>query len=62
MNNPYVQVSVGLVVIGLGLVVFAFLAALAGGIITAYRNVTLKHRLERLRMEEEVRRREDDMK
>ena len=62
MSNPYVQVSVGLVVIGLGLVVFAFLAALAGGIITACRNVTLKHRLERLRMEEEIRRREDDMK
>ena len=62
MSNPYVQVSVGLVVIGIGLVVFAFLAALAGATITAVRNVNMKHKLERLRMEEEIRRREDDMK
>lgn len=64
MQNPYVQVSVGLVLVGLSLVVFAFFAAVAMAIVDGIKRGRMKNKIERAQLQYELNRQrlEDDLK
>ena len=66
MQNPYVQVSLGLILIGLSVLIAAFLIGVGVTIISTSRNIANRERLKRLEQQREFlkqyHKQEDDLK
>lgn len=66
MQNPYVQVSLGIILIGLSVLIAAFLIGVGVAIITTSRNIANRERLKRLEQQREFlkqyHKQEDDLK
>lgn len=67
MQNPYVQVSLGIILIGLSVLIAAFLIGEGVTIISTARNIANRERLKRLELQREFlkqyhNKQEDDLK
>ena len=67
MQNPYVQASLGIILIGLSVLIAAFLIGVGVTIITTSRNIANRERLKRLEQQREFLKQyhikqEDDLK
>ena len=66
MQNPYVQVSLGLILIGLSVLIAAFLIGVGVTIISTSKNIANRERLKRLELQREFPKQylkqEDDLK
>lgn len=66
MQNPYVQVSLGLILIGLSVLIAAFLIGVGVTIISTSKNIANRERLKRLELQREFlkqyHKQEDDLK
>ena len=67
MQNPYVQVSLGIILIGLSVLIAAFLIGVGVAMISTSRNIANRERLKRLEQQREFlkqlnSKQEDDLK
>lgn len=67
MQNPYVQVSLGIILIGLSVLIAAFLIGVGVAMISTSRNIANRERLKRLEQQREFlkqyhNKQEDDLK
>lgn len=66
MSNPYVQVSLGIILIGLSVLIAAFLIGVGVAMVSASRNIANRERLKRLEQQREFlkqyHKQEDDLK
>lgn len=66
MQNPYVQASLGIILIGLSVLIAAFLIGVGVAIISTSRNIANRERLKRLEQQREFlkqyHKQEDDLK
>lgn len=67
MQNPYVQVSLGIILIGLSVLIAAFLIGVGVAMVSTSRNIANRERLKRLEQQREFLKQyhniqEDDLK
>ena len=67
MQNPYVQISLGIILIGLSVLIAAFLIGVGVAMVSTSRNIANRERLKRLEQQREFlkqyhNKQEDDLK